>query len=93
MRELNLYKSLGPDRLHPRIERELSLKGLLPFVGGEDQGRTPVTGGNNMFHAPSERPKKTKLGNYKQLSFTLIPRKVTEQSKLGDYSLDWWTTR
>lgn len=64
LRERNLYKSLGPDA-YIQGSREnwlLSLKCFLSLVGCEDQGRTPMIGGNNMFHSPSERPKNPHWG-------------------------------
>lgn len=57
LRERNLYKSLGPDAYI-----QGSLKCFLSLVGCEDQGRTPMISGNNMFHSPSERPKNPHWG-------------------------------
>ncbi|PKU44861.1 rna-directed dna polymerase from mobile element jockey-like [Limosa lapponica baueri] len=83
LRRLDIHKSMGPDRIHPRVLRELAevIAGPLSiiFEGSWRTGEMPEDWRKANVIPVFKKGKKEDLGNYRLVSLTSIPGKVMEQ--------------
>ena len=85
---LNCHKSMGPDRLHPKVLRELvgviaePLSALYQhsWLSGEVPEDWRLANVTPIY----KKSRKEDLGNYRPVSLTSVPGKVMEQIILGE---------
>ncbi|KFP24942.1 RNA-directed DNA polymerase from mobile element jockey, partial [Colius striatus] len=81
--KLNTHKSMGPDRMHPRVLRELTDVVAKPFsIFFEYSWRTgevPEDWRKASVTPVFKKGRRDDLGNYRPVSLTSIPAKVMEQ--------------
>ncbi|KGL95187.1 hypothetical protein N301_09589, partial [Charadrius vociferus] len=84
--KLDIYKSMGPDGVHPRVLRELGevLAGPLSiFERSWRTGEVPEDWMITNVTPVLKKGKKDDLGNYRPVSLTSVPGKMMEQLVLG----------
>ncbi|KAK4817308.1 hypothetical protein QYF61_009161 [Mycteria americana] len=83
LHHLDTPKSMGPDKIHPRVLRELAevLTKPLSIIYQQSwlTGEVPVDWGLGNVTPIYRKGQKEDLGNYRPLGLTLVPGKVMEQ--------------
>ncbi|KFO73716.1 hypothetical protein N303_09789, partial [Cuculus canorus] len=83
LRNLDTYKSMGPDEMHPTVLNELSNVAAKPFSRifekSQQSGEAPGEWKKGNIVPVFKNGRKDDPGNYQPVSLTFVPGKMMEQ--------------